>query len=270
MNCSSFQQELDKISQNKSVHFNISMRDHVDNCTSCWNKLVALRWEMAEDTLDLLELKGFLGPDFIYGCDSSWSLANEWNLHNRTSNDSILDFYRNTKWYVYNLSLWTACGQRPNYISLANELLRNFNITSLLDYGSGIGTDALEFASLGFDVETIEINKWCNSFLKWRIERRNIDIDMHAEPATIVRDFDLLWCMDVIEHLQDPIASLSPLLRKCRLFIYDSEFDGNSGGRHPFHFRHDERKLKEAWHDLGFGPVKRSKMVRGFTVYARG
>ena len=102
---------------------------------------------------------------------------------------------------------------------------------------------------------TYEINSLSNKFLKWRVKARKLEIKMHSIISTIDQDYDLLWAMDVIEHLADPIVTLKPLLGKCRLFIYDTEYSGKSGGRHPFHFQHREKELHDAWKDLGFEKV---------------
>ena len=269
MECSEVVQELENMLRNKLVHLDIEIRNHLDTCKTCWSKLVAIRWQIAENTVELIELREFLGRDFIYGCDSSWELAKDWNSKKRDSIDSILDFYENTRWYVYNLTLWSACGQRSQYVKMATQMLRTYAVKSVLDFGSGVGTDALDFAELEFIVETYEINILCNGFFEWRKKRRNLDIVIHSELSSISKEFDLLWSMDVIEHLQEPVAMLSPLLQKCRIFVYDTEFSGSSGGRHPFHFQHDEEELKKAWEELGFTQVEDRKTAKDFKVFVR-
>ena len=85
MKCSDFDQETEIMLRQKKVHLNFEMRNHLNVCETCWNKLVSIRWQIAKDTIELKELRDFLGKDFLYGCDSSWGLANDWNSKKRES-----------------------------------------------------------------------------------------------------------------------------------------------------------------------------------------
>ena len=269
MKCSDFAQEFETMLRNKLVNLDSRIRSHVGACKTCRKKFIAIRWEIAEGTRELKELKEFLGTGFNYGCDSSLELASDWNSKKRESTDSVLDFYQNTPWYIYNLTLWSACGQRPRYVEMATKILKDHAVKSILDFGAGVGTDALSFAASGFSVETYEINRLCSLFLEWKRYRQNLQIIMHTESATIIKEFDLLWCMDTIEHLKYPIEALSPFLKKCRFFVYDTEFSGNSGGFHPFHFQHDEDELQKGWQDLGFIQIENLKTETSFKVFER-
>jgi hypothetical protein len=79
-----------------------------------------------------------------------------------------------------------------------------------LDFGSGIGSDALVFASVGCRVTLADISGPLLAFAKWRCERRGFDvrtIDLKiARPPR--REFDAVVCFDVLEHIHRPLRTL--------------------------------------------------------------
>ncbi|EKD64437.1 MAG: glycosyl transferase family protein [uncultured bacterium] len=270
MNCSDFDIELDLFRKKGRVDkFGPKTREHLDSCMGCWKKMVAARWHLARNTDELNELKDFLGKGFKFGCDASWQLADDWGAKERDSDELILDFYKKTQWYIYSLILWSACGQRPSYAQIGLEILRNYSIKKIVDFGAGVGTDTFEFAAYDYQVIAFEINRYCNQFLKWKNKKLNAGVVILNDDSRFNEDFDLLWSMDVIEHLKDPVSTLKPFLKRCKMFIYDTEFSGVSGGRHPFHFQHNENELCDEWLNLGFVEIKRANLHNKFNIFAR-
>src|SRR5262249_14356056 len=80
----------------------VSVKEHLDWCRPCWAEWNSLRWNAARDSLDVKELRAYLGEEFHDGLDSSWLLVEEWSLLPRETRDSVEAFYRDTPWYVYN------------------------------------------------------------------------------------------------------------------------------------------------------------------------
>lgn len=261
--------QIQRMAESGTVLLTPLVRAHVDRCRSCWRLLVAARWTAAKGSEDLHELKCFLGKRFESGIDPSWALADEWNSRSRKTRTAVEEFYRNTPWYIYNLVLWKACGQRPDYVQRATPVLKQYGIQSVIDFGAGVGTDALQFAHMGLRTGVVELNEAAIQFLLWRAKRRGVTVTrMDSPPTKQESNFDLLWAVDVMEHLLEPVRTLTPYLVGSRLLIHDSEHKGKSGGRHPFHFKFNHIKLERAWKALGFVPDENNSRTIQMRVFA--
>jgi SAM-dependent methyltransferase len=247
------------------------VREHVDGCRDCWRALVAARWTIAGSSRDVDELRVFLGDGFEWGLDSSWRLVEDWHASDRNSREEISAFYRETKWYIYNLVLWEASGQRPRYVAAASSLLDRHRVQSVLDFGAGVGTDALRFCDIGLSVIASEFDNQASRFLRWRAAKRECEITfVDAETLDSTRfSVDMIWALDVVEHLPRPIETLRTPLASAKVFVYDSEHVGHSRGRHPFHFQHDPRALALAWNEQGFVRDERCSSESGLEVFVR-
>ena len=90
----------------------------------------------------------------------------------------------------------------------------------------------------------------------WRAKKRGISLKFSdADTITKFPEADMLFAIDVLEHMVDPIECVRKLDRKTRVFAHRSEFNNLAGGRHPFHFNFDERLLDLALTERGFTKV---------------
>lgn len=228
-------------------------RQHLDVCPGCWDLWNSVRWHRAEGTVDLAELREFLGDDMVEGVDSSWKLAEEWNKLRPSTQEEVLRFYEKTPWYLYNLLIWHASGQRPRYGASAIAFLQELGCRTICDFGCGVGTDGLLFAKQGYDVFFVDVNVHLLKFMKFRLQKRGLRawVGTPDELLKTAHTWDVVWLMDVIEHLPDPVATLRPVLERGQTLIYDTEHSGPSGGRHPFHFDHSPQALAIQLASLG-------------------
>lgn len=229
-----------------------SVKLHLNDCRECWAIWNALRWEIAATSTHLQELREYMGVSFRYGLDSSWLLAEEWNSRPRTSRVDVEKFYRETPWYVYNQVIFVASGQRPPYGPVAMTRMAESGVRSILDFGCGVGTDGLLFASAGYFVKFIDINRHCRSFLEWRIARRQLSNAKVIASVDSSHGCDTLWLMDVVEHLPVPEDVLRPLLPGVNCVFVDTHTASDSGGRHPFHYEESFGRAAVMLRDEGF------------------
>ena len=262
--CHHVEHALSEMLEEEKVNLDEGLRLHLDKCQNCWSKLVETRWALSRDTKPMQELREFLGDDFIDGVDASWKLVDDWHSQSRVSVEDVEEFYRSTSWYVYSLVLWEASGQRPDYADKMSDFLKRKNIRHILDFGAGVGNDTLKLARLVERVEAIEINEKCRDFLIHRT--REMPEVVVLEGSDAVRKGELLWAMDVVEHLPTPIETLSGLLESFDYFVFDCEQDQPSSGRHPFHFQHDQGKIDEDLNRIGF---KRQTNVGEINIYRK-
>ncbi len=232
------------------------VRDHLDECDVCWDKWNKFRWDKASNNESYEELKEYLGTDFIHGLDSSWALANEWYKRNPTTNDEIESFYIGTQYYLYNLMIWQASGNRPDYVQEAEQILKKMGCKRVLDFGCGIGNDGLQLISKGYEIFFYDICTANICYLCWRLEHRKLNaviLDSYHQLRGL--EIDTLWAMDVIEHLPDPYTTLSSWLKYVRVIVFDSFHTGQSAGRQPFHYHHESKSINKFLKTEGFKQV---------------
>src|SRR5207247_5387203 len=87
----------------------------------------------------------------------------------------------------------------------------------LLDYGCGIGSDGLLLLEAGYRVEFADFDNPSTAYLRWRLERREIEAPVHDLDGEVPAGFDAAYAFDVIEHVDDPIEFLGNMERRARL-----------------------------------------------------
>jgi SAM-dependent methyltransferase len=110
-------------------------------------------------------------------------------------------------------------------------------------YGSGIGSDALVFASVGCRVTLADVSEPLLAFAKWRCERRGFDVRaIDLKTGRPPRgQFDAVVCFDVLEHIHRPLRTLWAIHQSMRpgsmLFMH-APF-GSDPAR-PMHVVHED------------------------------
>ena len=120
-----------------------AVRRHLDACTPCWERWNAHRWDAARHHPLHDELAAFLEPAFRPGTDSSRNLADKWDRADPRTPAEAAAFFRASTSYLYNLVIWEASGHRPHYLDAALPALTTSAARTVLDLGSGIGSDAI-------------------------------------------------------------------------------------------------------------------------------
>jgi SAM-dependent methyltransferase len=160
--------------------------------------------------------------------DATARFTEEWRdrITDPTDEQEVTRFYNESKTELFDLARWHA-EDSIHYRTLvcADTAVRRPG-RAYLDYGSGIGSDALVFASAGFDVTLADVSSPLLAFAKWRCERRGfrvrtIDLKRESPPA---EQFDAVVCFDVLEHIHRPLRTLDRIQRAMRpgglLFLY--------------------------------------------------
>jgi len=238
----------------------------IDNFKECWEIWNRVRWDAAMKSRGVLELKKYLGNDFIPYFDSSWALANEWNNKKRTSKKLVEDFYQHTPHYMYNSTVFFESGDRINFHDHLLKLIDEYNITSAVDYGCGVGNDGLMMVEKGIKVSFVDFLSPTLEFLKWRLQDRSIKPDLYSvhelrqeKPGVI--DADMFWSIDVIEHMLDQTEIFKYIPTSTKLAVYYTDDDEEAGTRHPFHFKINHKLLSKMFSDLGFRRIPNDLLV---------
>jgi SAM-dependent methyltransferase len=151
----------------------------------------------------------------------------------------IEDAYRqHMDMYFYDLLFFNAIAQggRPRSAAVLENAAALVD-GPVADFGSGLGSVALFFSLLGHDVTSFEINESLKDFQRWRFTR-------HGRPAPRFEalpggSYQMLFCTDVIEHLEDPkgwVPFAYDLLRPGGYLMLTHYFcKTGSGGEYPMH-----------------------------------
>lgn len=233
----------------------------IDNYSDCWKLWNKVRWDAAMESEGVKELEEYLGDDFVPYYDSSWGLANEWLDRKPLTEEEIAEFYKNTKNYVYNLVIWHESGDRDDYSNDIKSFVKNYNISSVIDFGCGVGTDSLTFIKENVKVYPVDFNCPATSFFKWRLKKRKMKTEfLDIEKIKVLPKADMFWAIDVFEHIPDPMEIMKIVdFSTCKVFAHCSRFNDTAGGRHPFHINFESKLMSDYLTSKGFKNIKWDK-----------
>lgn len=186
-----------------------------------------------ELTLELAEYFDRPAADIerqIAGATASFTA--EWQQHvaDPTDEQAVTRFYNESKTELFDLAQWHSTDpihfRSLMCADLAGALAKAGETPRYLDYGSGIGSDALVFASKGFAVTLADVSEPLLAFAKWRCERRGLDVQTidlkRRQPPHGA--YDAVVCFDVLEHVHRPLRTLDQINRSMRpgglLFVH--------------------------------------------------
>src|SRR5690606_7087017 len=123
---------------------------------------------------------------------------------------SLTRFYNQSDTELFELIEWHA----TDPIHYRTLILRDLACTrpgrAYLDYGSGIGSDAVVFAEAGFHVTLADISDVLLGFAAYRCRRRGASVrvvDLKSAPLPM-DDIDVAVCFDVLEHIPEPLPAV--------------------------------------------------------------
>jgi 2-polyprenyl-3-methyl-5-hydroxy-6-metoxy-1,4-benzoquinol methylase len=168
----------------------------------------------------------------------------------------VIEFYNNSETEVFDLIGWHASDPIHHRTLHCLNIARAAGARSLLDYGSGIGSDAIVFAQAGLDVTLADVSDPLRRFAQWRCERRGFrvrSLDLKRESPSEAA-YDAAICFDVLEHVPDPVAVVKTLTRALTasgyLFLH-APF--GSDPLRPMHINHED-VVTPRMRSLGFRP----------------
>ncbi|MDP3791008.1 MAG: class I SAM-dependent methyltransferase [Candidatus Omnitrophota bacterium] len=210
---------------------------------------------------DIEEVAEFMGLDFA-SCKeriinySSMELARRWHRMNPMTHTEIVQFYNDNPLYVFELTKANASKERLEFHgAVIAFLLKNYPASShpkVLDFGSGVGSDAIKFSEKGHQVSFADIPGKTAKFAEYRFKKRNINacfVPITGEALNLKEKYDIIICFDVLEHISNPIKTLSGLVKHLTdngvIGIINCPNDEN--GDHPCHLPHTFLSLGKLW-----------------------
>tara|TARA_B100000674_G_scaffold450227_1_gene419998 strand:+ start:96 stop:833 length:738 start_codon:yes stop_codon:yes gene_type:complete len=143
--------------------------------------------------------------------------------------------------HLADLAAWHLTSKE--YIASTLKLQQSFSNNLVLDFGGGIGTHALANA-MSENVEHVffvDINQTNREFVKFRAKKLGLEkkISFHKSiEDTNIKKFDLIVCLDVLEHLADPASQLQKfhaVMEEDSVSIFNWYFYKGDSNEYPFH-----------------------------------
>jgi SAM-dependent methyltransferase len=140
-------------------------------------------------------------------------------LPNYVWSDELAQFYEQTDAFLFESLVWNVT-RHKNLMRrwIAEFLLREFGRpVHILMYGDGLGIDSFYLTQAGHRVESFEVSQACVQFAEAIFATGEIDVRIHRALADVpTEQFDVLICLDVLEHVPDPPALVKQLCEKLR------------------------------------------------------
>ena len=133
--------------------------------------------------------------------------------------DELIQFYQQTDAFLYELIAWNRNANKVTirqWINAALARLPSFSL-DILTYGDGIGCDSLYFTQAGHRVIYCDLGELSKQFAHTLFSAAGLPFepasDLSALPA---ESFDVIVCLDVLEHVPDPSSLIEQLVRCLR------------------------------------------------------
>ena len=133
--------------------------------------------------------------------------------------ERLLDFYRETDAFLYELVAWN---RHPDKLAMrcwvANILAFQGERRRILCLGDGLGFDSLYLHRVGHEVTYSELSQLSSRFARKLFGFSGVNLAMfHEDAGQLPPDsFDVVACLDVLEHVPDPPLLLGHLARAIR------------------------------------------------------
>jgi len=139
-------------------------------------------------------------------------LAQEWKKLNPVTQKERDLYYKNTEFYIYDLSWYNASAPM---IGVYNEIYKLCQGKKVLDFGGGIGTLTMLLSHNGFDVSYYDLDSKTSQYARKRFEFYGVKPNVYLDDLDSIKDkFDVIVATDVLEHLENPVAYVEKLSEK--------------------------------------------------------
>ncbi len=152
------------------------------------------------------------------------------NLTPYVYNEDMIRFYEETDLFIYELVAWNSTTAKCQIRKWILDCLHRFGLTSgkILLCGDGIGVDSLYFAKKKYEVTSFEISSLGIRYATKMFDRYGVNVQLSDSLEALPEgNFDAILCLDVLEHLPDPVdavKNLAKLLRPGGFFVHHSPF----------------------------------------------
>jgi 2-polyprenyl-3-methyl-5-hydroxy-6-metoxy-1,4-benzoquinol methylase len=203
------------------------------------------------------------------------SLKQAWHESVQTLDTSDVErFYDQTTSFIDELMWWHTLNEDNTPLAYVGALkfAAAHGVREVLDFGSGVGSGGLLFATHGLAVTLADISSVLLDFCEWRFTQRGLAarfIDLKARNIP-KQSFDFITAMDVFEHLTNPVDAVDILADALKRggYIFGrfaAEFDPDR----PMHIVQDFQPVFARFEERGFREVWKDDWLWGHQVFQK-
>jgi SAM-dependent methyltransferase len=117
------------------------------------------------------------------------------------------DFYRSSHGYLYELTHFHFTPYKDAFFRMVTRFADAHGLKELGDVGCGVGLDAQALVQAGYEVTLYDMACPSLEYAAWRLER-DMGIRDTTRPMDGLGDrrHDLVYAVDVLEHIADPVS----------------------------------------------------------------
>lgn len=138
--------------------------------------------------------------------ESTRRLAEDWSRSRPTHPAEAASWYsRNAHYYLYDIAQHHLLYKHITYTLGLLRLARG----RVLDFGGGNGDFSCALARAGFETTYLDVPGESAEFVRWRVQREGLKLAIVHDPAALAGPFEVIFALDVLEHLADTKAVLA-------------------------------------------------------------
>lgn len=223
--------------------------------------------ERTEIQKDISDFSGMTYGDVeIKVMDGPLFMKREWEEKDPKTAEEIKEFYKETKNYLFDLAHWHFSNRRQFDLELTADIIENVGAKTVLDFGCGIGQNAILLARQGVKVTLADLDSYTLNFAIERFKKHKLSCDIWTvdKDKHPTKKYDVILAFDVFEHMtiedmEVAIEQLISMKHKDTKVYQTSTFTKDAGGNNPYpmHFNDEiekrtqliEKLIKEYDHD---------------------
>lgn len=152
--------------------------------------------------------------------DSARLNNEEWRAYNPLTPEGRRVFYTVNRTYLYTLARWNSEEWRWMWSTRIANYCADHDVKTVVDVGGGIGTDLLAVLMRCPKARgvLIELNEECCKFAQFRQQKYDLWERLIVYPSLGEKPqlVDMTICMDVLEHMDNPIKAFTPIVKASR------------------------------------------------------
>lgn len=240
-----------------------------------WNRLMAprsgdIRADLVHEAAEFLGIPTAEAWDRLRGAGERFRA--EWlaTVGDPTDETLLANFYNRSDTELFELIEWHASDAIHYRTLILRDAMRLRPGRQYLDYGSGIGSDAVVFAEAGYGIGLADISDLLLGFAAFRCRQRGaavhtIDLKSQQLPPDA---YDVAVCFDVLEHIPAPVTVVRRIrkaMRRGGMVAIHAPFGHDP--EHPMHVVHEDvvsprmRAMGLLSVDVAFPPEVRAPLV---------
>jgi len=183
----------------------------IDNVPPLNDVLIVSRWLSEITGIQIDDVQRRLLAECHFVGHNVCEAAQKFGLVPHVWNERMLEFYASTDAFLFETVAWNATQMKREMRNIVcQELKRRLPANArILCFGDGMGFDSAALARCGFQVTCYEVSGPCLEFARRLFELNQLDVCIETNEQSRSSDrFDAIVCLDVLEHLPDPVAAV--------------------------------------------------------------